>query len=103
MARKYACVQVSFPAPPPNFPWLTLQQRYHNTFPSHTRIDYDVAHFFPSDWVPLTVNALREAMETLESAVSASSETMTRTLNVVRLLVNRDLINSNTEQVTLQI
>jgi E3 ubiquitin-protein ligase makorin len=50
----------------------------------------------------LTINDLREAMETLESAVSASSETVARTLNVVRLLVNRDVINNNTEQVTLK-
>ncbi|KAF7770559.1 hypothetical protein Agabi119p4_6533 [Agaricus bisporus var. burnettii] len=75
-------------------------RRYHNSFPQpSTRLDYDVAHFFPSEWVPLTVNVLREAMETLESAVSASSETVVRTLNVVRLLVNRDLNNNNTEQV----
>lgn len=82
---------------------FTLEQRYHNSFPQpSTRLDYDVAHFFPSEWVPLTVNVLREAMETLESAVSASSETVVRTLNVVRLLVNRDLNNNNTEQASVK-
>lgn len=73
---------------------LILEQQYYATMRPSMRLMFDDFMDLTSEFLPLTVNVLQEAMESLESVVSASDDTVARTLNMVRLLVRREAHNS---------